>query len=117
MLYAVFNNHNKVVKALIGLECNINITDKFHRTALHWACRFNNVKIAEIFLDEEMKPPMSLDLTDSDMNVPADVAKHYNHYQIEKMIIKCELRRIAIIDEKNAEKKAKDAARAAAKKA
>ena len=49
--YAAMNGFINIVEVLVKEgQCDLNQTDRFHRSCLHWACRFNNVRIIECLL-------------------------------------------------------------------
>ncbi len=50
--YAAVNGYLISVELLYKEgHCNINLTDKFNRNALHWAARYNNQTMAKKLLD------------------------------------------------------------------
>jgi len=51
LTYAAINGFGPVLETLLrNSEIDVNLTDRFIRNPLHWACRFNNVKVAKILL-------------------------------------------------------------------
>jgi len=50
LTYGVLNGHLSIVSLLLKEGADVNKLDKFHRNPLHWACRFNNIKIADVLL-------------------------------------------------------------------
>jgi ankyrin repeat protein len=50
MLYAAMNGFCSIVEYLIKHGANIDNSDRLHRSALHWACRFNNIKMTLLLL-------------------------------------------------------------------
>ena len=56
LLYSAMNGFAHIVELLVNLGgADINMIDKFHRNALHWACRFNNIKMMEKLLALNIK--------------------------------------------------------------
>ena len=48
LFYATANGYIFSVEVLVKEgHCNINHLDKYLRTALHWACRYNNKEMVE----------------------------------------------------------------------
>lgn len=46
LMYAAMNGFASIIEILVNHGgADINATDRTHRTALHWACRFNNVAV------------------------------------------------------------------------
>ena len=61
--YASMNGFANIVELLaVSGNADINIADRFHRNALHWACRFNNCRLIEVLL----KLGIKWDITDID---------------------------------------------------
>ncbi len=48
--YAVSNGYKHTLELLVKRGANINIVDKFKRSALHWAVRYGFVEIVEYLL-------------------------------------------------------------------
>jgi ankyrin repeat protein len=53
--YAAMNGFCSIVEYLIKNGANIDASDRLHRSALHWACRFNNVKMVKLLLSKHIK--------------------------------------------------------------
>lgn len=85
LMYACVNGFAPVVKFLLENEADINTTDRLFRNPMHWVCRYQNLKIANILLDDEYK--LNLDQTDMDNMLPIDIARHYHNYETEKLLI------------------------------
>ena len=80
------NGHQSVVQFLLKNNANVRVRDKTLRNPLHWACRFNNTKIAELLLDHRC----SLHHRDADGKTPLELAALYNNYLVEKFILEYE---------------------------
>lgn len=50
LTYAAMNGFVVVVEQLLKMGAEVRNVDKFHRNALHWAARFNNVNMIEKLL-------------------------------------------------------------------
>jgi len=76
LMYASMNAYAPVIEYLLEVgKANVNTVDRLHKTCLHWAARFNNVKVAQILLDYNAK----WDMTDIDGFTPIDIArKNFN---------------------------------------
>lgn len=55
MLYAAMNGFCSIVEYLIRHGANVDASDRLHRSALHWACRFNNIKMAKLLLKHHIQ--------------------------------------------------------------
>ena len=75
MQYATMNGFKQIAEYLIKNGADVNTSDRLHRSALHWACRFNNVKILEMLLAKNIKT----ETTDIEMQTPLDLATRYNN--------------------------------------
>mmetsp|Transcript_1356 Transcript_1356/g.1773 ORF Transcript_1356/g.1773 Transcript_1356/m.1773 type:complete len:149 (+) Transcript_1356:669-1115(+) len=83
LMYASMNGFVSIVEYLVnhgGAE--ISATDRLHRTSLHWACRFNNLKVAQKLLSLGIR----YDQTDIEMQTPIEVARRYRNYEIETLL-------------------------------
>ena len=85
LMYACINNFSLVVNFLLEHGADINTTDRLFRNPMHWVCRYQNIKIANILLNDEYK--LNLEQTDMDMMIPIDIARHYHNYEMEKLLI------------------------------
>ena len=55
LMYACVNGFLKIVQLILeNTDARINLTDRLHRNPLHWACRWNNVKLAQILLEHKV---------------------------------------------------------------
>ena len=82
LLYASMNGYKSIVEYLIKNKANINCTDKMSRSALHWACRFNNLNLVKLLLQYDIK----IDLHDSKNLSALDIARKYDKTEcIEEM--------------------------------
>ena len=80
LMYASMNGFVTIVEYLVVHGgADVSICDRLHRTALHWAARFNNIKIAEKLL----KLGIKYDTTDIEMQTPVDVAVRYRNLEIQ----------------------------------
>ena len=71
LMYAAMNGFATLCEMLVkDGGANINATDKFHRTALHWACRFDSQIVTQRLLQLGAKTT----LTDIEGLLPADLA-------------------------------------------
>jgi ankyrin repeat protein len=48
--FSVTQKHAAIVKRLIEMECDVNATDEFGMTALHYACRAGHIEIVKLLL-------------------------------------------------------------------
>ena len=62
----------------IFLGANVNITDKFQRTALHWAARFDN----KLAVQKLLKLRVNYQAKDIEGNTAFDIARHKKYYEI-----------------------------------
>ena len=69
--YASMNGYAPVIEYLLTEgHADVNATDRLFKTCLHWAARFNNVKVAHLLLEASAKP----DMTDIEGYTPTEVA-------------------------------------------
>ncbi len=72
LFYATINGFSPILEVLLrNTDIDVNIRDRFIRSPLHWAARFNNVKIAKILLVYGVK----YDQTDIEQKTAMDVAR------------------------------------------
>ena len=91
MSYAAMNGFCSVVEYLIKQGANVDSSDRLHRSALHWACRFNNVKMTSLLLSKGIK----IETTDIEMQTPLDLAKRYNNRDCMELLLEHEKNRKA----------------------
>lgn len=53
---AAYHGHLDTVKTLIGLQANINLTDSWGQTALHWALLGNHQNVIDYLLEQGANP-------------------------------------------------------------
>ena len=80
--YACVNGFLNTIEFLAEKRVNIHTSDRVKRTALHWACRFNNVKVVQLLL----KLGLSLDIPDRESKKPMDLCKIHKSLDVEKAV-------------------------------
>ena len=81
--YASVNGYLLTVDVLAKEgKCNVNHMDKFNRTALHWAARYNNVAMVRKLLDLGV----NYDIKDVEGLSAFDLAKLNGSYEVAQMI-------------------------------
>ena len=92
LMYASISGYNLIITYLVkNCDANVEICDKFGRNALHWASRYNNVKVVEKLL--ELKVPFQK--ADEEGQTPWQLARIYSSNLVEPI-----LRSAAMCDEK-----------------
>ena len=83
LMYAAMNGYMHIVMLLVkDGGADINCTDKFHRSALHWACRFNNVKMIQKLLSLNI----NYNNTDIEGQSAKDLAHNFKNFEAENMM-------------------------------
>ena len=82
LMYACFNGFSEIIHLLVKHGANINVTDRNHMSCIHWAARFNNVKVAKILLE------LGIKYTESDIDglIPSSLARKNQNLDLEKII-------------------------------
>ena len=56
LMYASMNGYSWIIDYIIReLDANVNVIDRNKKNALHWAARFNNVKVVEMLIKHNIK--------------------------------------------------------------
>jgi ankyrin repeat protein len=77
LMYASMNGFVSIVDLLVAKgRADVNNTDRLHRTALHWAARFNNVKVAQKLLSLRVK----VDSLDIESISAGELANRYGNH-------------------------------------
>ena len=83
LMYASMNGFATLCELLVKEGgADINHTDKFHRTALHWACRFDGTIVCKRLLDLNAKT----NLTDIEGLTPVDLAEKYRNKNVSQSV-------------------------------
>ena len=69
--YACINGFLNTIEFLAEKRVNIHTSDRIKRTALHWACRFNNPKVVQVLL----RLNLNLESADKESQKPMDLAR------------------------------------------
>ena len=80
--YACINGFLNTIEFLAEKRVNIHTSDRINRTALHWACRFNNTKVVQILL----KLNLNLESTDKESQKPMDLAKIHDAIDVLALV-------------------------------
>ena len=80
--YASFNGYTTTMEYLIKNGADINMVDKFNRTALHWAARFENGQT----VDKLLKLKINYSIQDIEGNTAFDIARSKKFYEVAWMI-------------------------------
>lgn len=82
-MYASMNGFATMCEILVKEGgADVNITDKFHRTALHWACRFDSQIVCQKLLDLGARTS----LTDIEGLTCSELANKYDNKSVLKII-------------------------------
>ena len=82
-MYAAMNGLSREVELLAKEgKADVNHFDRFQRTALHWACRFDSCKVAEVLLNMKANP----NARDIEQLTPVMLAKNYNNNEVASII-------------------------------
>ena len=80
--YAAMNGFANIVDLLVQSGADVNCTDKFHRNALHWACRFNNLRMMEKLLNHDIRH----DYSDIEKQTPMDLSVRFQNKEAEEYL-------------------------------
>jgi ankyrin repeat protein len=69
--YAAFNGYSSTMEFLLDHGSSLNKQDKFNRTALHWAARFDNHQVVQKLLDLGIQ----YGVKDNEDNTAFDIAR------------------------------------------
>jgi len=83
-MYACYNSYAPIVWFLAEHGANINVRDRNHKTCLHWAARYNNVKIMEILFELGINTCAK----DIEGNTALTIAKKNQNFSFENKISK-----------------------------
>ena len=84
LMYASYNGHAPIVELLLKkTDANIDATDRLFKTSLHWAARFSNLKMITVLCSKRCK----LEPKDVEGMTPLDIARNYNHYDAESLLL------------------------------
>ena len=82
--YASINGYVNTVEFLANtVKVNIHTTDRFRRTAIHWAARYNNVSVFELLLSLGL----NYQALDCESMTPMELAKAFNADDIVDIIL------------------------------
>lgn len=83
LMYASMNGYMHIVMLLVkDGGADINQTDKFHRSSLHWACRFNNVKMIQKLLQLNI----NYNNTDIEGQTALNLAQNFKNFEAENVM-------------------------------
>ena len=83
LLYASMNGFAHLCETLVKKgRADVNHVDKFKRTALHWACRFDSCKVAEVLLNLKA----STSLLDMELLTPKALGLKYNNKEVASIV-------------------------------
>mmetsp|Transcript_10960 Transcript_10960/g.18329 ORF Transcript_10960/g.18329 Transcript_10960/m.18329 type:complete len:410 (-) Transcript_10960:37-1266(-) len=83
LMYAAMNGFASIVDYLVNQgHADVNAVDRLYRNSLHWACRFNNIKVAQKLMSLGIK----YDAKDIESQSPIDIAQRYQNFQIETLV-------------------------------
>lgn len=77
-LYSAFNGYTATMEYLVKQGADVNAVDRFNRSALHWAVRFENKDVVEKLL----KLKVNYLLQDLEGNTAFDIARSKKYYEI-----------------------------------
>ena len=81
--YASMNGFANIVELLVKEgDANVNEMDRFQRNALHWACRFNSLRLIEKLLQLKCRYEMK----DIEQQTPLDICRIYHHDEAEDFL-------------------------------
>ena len=83
LLYASMNGFAHLCEYLVKKgKADINHIDKFRRTSLHWACRFDSCKVAEVLLNLKA----SVAIKDIENMSPKELALKYSNREVASIV-------------------------------
>eukprot|EP00347_Sterkiella_histriomuscorum_P017290 403349951 len=86
--YASINGFISAIEVLHRFGASMNIVDKLKRSALHWACKFNQLEVAQVLLRLGIQSgeggPNSM--RDYEGNKPIDIAKDKGYMELVQLI-------------------------------
>lgn len=80
--YSAFNGYTTTMEYLVTNGANVNMTDKFKRTALHWAARFDN----KLAVEKLLKLKINYQAQDVEGNTAFDIGRNKKFYEVTCLI-------------------------------
>ena len=80
--YAAFNGYTATMEYLADNGSNVNNVDRFKRTALHWAARFDN----KLTVEKLLKMKINYMAQDVEGNTAFDIARNKKYYEVSCLI-------------------------------
>ena len=84
LINSSYNNNTKITQLLLDYDADINKTNKYGDTALHWACRKGYIDIVKLLLDHDADP--TIENRFAGINTPLEIAEREGHKEIVRLL-------------------------------